>query len=67
MGGTGSCVLRFSRMENTEPVVAGSIDEAGLVYSADSEAGITRRRRGKGWSYRDPQGRTIADLSLIHI
>ncbi|QCI94835.1 DNA topoisomerase IB [Novosphingobium sp. EMRT-2] len=52
-------------MENTEPVVAGSIDEAGLVYSADSEAGITRRRRGKGWSYRDPQGRTIADGATL--
>lgn len=52
-------------MDNREPVVAGSIDEAGLVYSADTAAGITRRRRGKGWSYRDPKGQAIPEGSTL--
>lgn len=33
----------------------------GLVYVSDAQPGITRRRSGKGWSYLDPEGRTIRD------
>lgn len=35
--------------------------EAGLVYVNDDMPGITRRRAGKGFSYRGPDGRAIAD------
>lgn len=34
--------------------------EAGLVYVNDDLPGITRQRSGKGFSYRGPDGRTIA-------
>ena len=35
--------------------------EAGLRYVLDDAPGITRKRRGKGWSYYDARGRLIAD------
>ncbi len=31
----------------------------GLIYVSDAMPGITRLRRGKGWSYRAPDGTTI--------
>lgn len=34
---------------------------AGLHYATDEREGITRVRRGRGFSYRDAAGRTIAD------
>lgn len=34
---------------------------AGLIYVNDDLPGITRIRAGKGFSYRDPKGRRIAD------
>lgn len=34
---------------------------AGLHYSDDTKPGITRSRRGKGFSYRDAKGAVIAD------
>lgn len=34
---------------------------AGLTYVNDDMPGITRRRAGKGFSYRDAHGRTITD------
>ncbi len=34
---------------------------AGLIYYPDSEAGITRKRRGRGFSYVDPDGGLIKD------
>ena len=33
--------------------------DAGLRYVLDDIPGITRKRRGKGWSYFDPKGRRI--------
>ena len=32
-----------------------------LIYVDDSLPGISRRRSGKGWSYRDPHGKLIAN------
>ena len=34
---------------------------AGLRYVGDEEPGISRRRRGKGFSYYDPSGELIRD------
>ncbi|HUF89918.1 MAG TPA: DNA topoisomerase IB [Gemmatimonadota bacterium] len=38
-----------------------SAREAGLRYVLDDAPGITRRRRGKGWSYYDPRGKLIGE------
>lgn len=37
---------------------------AGLRYVTDSAPGITRRRCGRGWTYRDPEGRTIRSRAV---
>lgn len=34
-------------------------DDAGLYYVSDEQPGITRRRRGRGWSYSGPGGTTV--------
>ncbi|HEX2142772.1 MAG TPA: DNA topoisomerase IB [Candidatus Limnocylindria bacterium] len=44
---------------------AESAVEAGLRYVSDAQPGITRRRAGKGFSYRDPDGRRITDRSVL--
>ena len=38
---------------------------AGLRYAHDDRPGITRRRAGRGFSYRDRDGRTIKDPATI--
>jgi DNA topoisomerase-1 len=38
---------------------------AGLRYSSDDRPGITRRRSGRGFTYRDPDGRTIRDPETL--
>lgn len=38
---------------------------AGLVYVSDDEPGISRRRQGKGFSYRSPDGRLIRDVNAL--
>jgi DNA topoisomerase IB len=38
---------------------------AGLVYVTDAEPGYTRRRAGKGFSYRDPQGQPVRDPATL--
>ena len=38
---------------------------AGLRYSTDSRPGITRRRSGRGFSYRTADGATIRDRAVL--
>ncbi|WP_052338518.1 DNA topoisomerase IB [Luteimonas huabeiensis] len=38
---------------------------AGLVYVTDAQPGIRRRRAGKGFSYRLPDGRTLRDPETL--
>lgn len=38
---------------------------AGLVYVSDSEPGIRRRRAGKGFSYRNPDGKAVRDEETL--
>lgn len=45
----------------TDP--AGSAAAAGLRYVSDAGPGITRRRRGKGWSYHSAAGELIRDAA----
>jgi len=37
----------------------------GLSWCSDDHPGLTRRRAGKGWSYRDAQGRTVTDRKVL--
>ncbi|MBN9466436.1 DNA topoisomerase IB [Brevundimonas sp.] len=37
----------------------------GLSYCSDEHPGLTRRRAGTGWSYRDAQGRAIKDARVV--
>jgi DNA topoisomerase-1 len=37
----------------------------GLRYVADSTPGYTRKKAGNGWSYIDPEGKTVKDKVLI--
>lgn len=39
--------------------------EAGLLYVTDEEPGITRRRAGRGFSYRLPDGTTLRDRKIL--
>ena len=39
--------------------------EAGLRYVNDGDPGITRRKVGKGWSYRNPDGSLVRDRTTL--
>lgn len=39
--------------------------QAGLRYASDTEAGIRRRRRGRGFSYEDAEGRAVRDREVL--
>ncbi len=38
---------------------------AGLRYATDARPGISRRRSGRGWSYRDPDGSIVRDAVTL--
>jgi DNA topoisomerase I len=38
---------------------------AGLRYSSDDRPGIVRRRSGRGFTYRDPDGRPVRDAETL--
>lgn len=42
-----------------------AVDAARLRYVDDHADGIRRRRRGKGFTYHDPQGRRIGDAATL--
>ena len=42
-----------------------SAKAAGLRYVTDDEPGIRRQKRGKGFTYVDPQGRTVKDEKTL--
>ena len=50
-------------MPGTE--VGSELAELGLLYVSDEAPGITRRRVGKGFSYRDAAGRTLRDKDTL--
>lgn len=43
---------------------ADAIADLGLIYVSDAEPGIRRSRKGKGFSYRLPSGKLVADPEL---
>ncbi|MDO9426909.1 MAG: DNA topoisomerase IB [Methylobacterium sp.] len=40
-------------------------EEAGLAYVDDATPGLTRRRSGTGFSYRDPKGAAVRDAKTL--
>ena len=50
----------------TDPAAAAAAAAAaGLRYVTDARPGITRKRAGRAFSYRDPQGRPIRDRRAL--
>jgi DNA topoisomerase-1 len=55
-----------SPARTTEPDDArASATAAGLRYSSDDRPGISRRRAGRGFTYRTPDGETIRDRDVL--
>ncbi|HEY0558505.1 MAG TPA: DNA topoisomerase IB [Thermoanaerobaculia bacterium] len=60
-----------SILEETGLTVAVFVDPlesakaAGLRYVTDDEPGLRRRKRGTGFTYVDPQGRTVKDKATL--
>jgi DNA topoisomerase I len=52
------------KLPRRSEIEAGSIP-GGLVYSSDGEPGIKRVRKGRGFAYRDAQGRWIRDAAQL--
>ncbi|MGA0600152.1 DNA topoisomerase IB [Caulobacter sp. KR2-114] len=46
-------------------LAAAATPKARLRHVSPDEPGITRRRAGSGWSYRDPAGRTVRDPDTL--
>ncbi|MFL6196635.1 MAG: DNA topoisomerase IB [Thermoanaerobaculia bacterium] len=42
-----------------------SAKAAGLRYVTDDEPGIRRKKRGQGFAYQDPEGRTVKDEKIL--
>lgn len=54
--------------QDPQPIVdpQDAAESAGLVYvHDDQEPGITRRRSGKGWSFRHPDGTVVKDAATL--
>lgn len=47
------------------PDDAPELAEIGLVYGTDAAPGISRRRRGKGFSYHLPDGAVVSDPTIL--
>jgi DNA topoisomerase I len=51
--------------EGTIVDAPAAAEQAGLVYVSDEEPGIRRRRSGKGFSFRNPDGTAIKDKDTL--
>jgi DNA topoisomerase-1 len=59
-------IAEMALAAETDPeAAAAAAKAAGLRYVTDTMPGITRRRAGRAFSYRDPQGRPIKDPAEI--
>ena len=52
-------------MEDRIETAKADAKHAGLRYVTDSRPGVTRRKAGKGWSYREPGGGIIRDVETL--
>lgn len=48
-----------------DPALRQEVRGAGLLYVSDDQPGLTRQRRGKGFSYHDADGARIADELVL--
>ena len=48
-------------------VAATAADEAGLVYTSDSEPGLRRARKGRGFVYFDSGGDSVRDAATLDL
>src|SRR6201991_1393871 len=60
----------MSRKPSTQPLVVPSAEQAhakaaGLVYVCDTDAGITRCKRGSGFHYLDVDGKRVTDKAVL--
>jgi DNA topoisomerase I len=51
--------------EGTIVDAPAAAEQAGLVYVSDEEPGIRRRRSGKGFNYRNPDGTAVKDKDTL--
>jgi DNA topoisomerase-1 len=51
--------------EGTIVDAPAAAEQAGLVYVSDEEPGIRRRRSGKGFSFRNPDGSAVKDKETL--
>ena len=51
--------------EEASSTAAAQAAEAGLVYVSDDDPGISRRRAGKGFAYRQPNGDAVRDAATL--
>jgi DNA topoisomerase I len=51
--------------EGTIVDAPAAAEQAGLVYVSDEEPGIRRRRSGKGFSFRNPDGTAVKDKDTL--
>ena len=45
--------------------VQDDLREEGLIYSSDTQRGIARLRRGRGFEFRDPDGKKVRDAAVL--
>ena len=55
----------YAMADATTPAPSESAKEAGLRYVSDTDPGIRRKRRGKGFSYVGSNGETIRDPKVL--
>lgn len=58
-------VGRVAGKTGSHPITESTQSMAGLTYTTNGQPGLTRRRAGKGFSYRDPDGAPIADPATL--
>jgi DNA topoisomerase I len=53
------------RRSPSQPDSQAFADAAGLHYTIEGKPGISRRRSGRGWAYRGPDGERITDKATL--
>jgi DNA topoisomerase-1 len=65
MSTRGNRRLKAVQPQQAAPDPAQSAKDAGLRYVSDTQPGIRRKRRGKGFSYVDADGKPVRDREIL--
>ena len=65
MGRTGGDAAERGLTQRVADPSVEAAREAGLVYTTDLEPGFRRLRKGKGFTYVDPQGKQVDDPATL--